>query len=270
MNSLLVDGANNDDTFWGQPDTVPGFSPPGKNFYHISQESVQELRVNSNSYSAEFGRAGGGVIDLVTKSGTNEFHGSSYWFYRDQSMNANDPVNKRLGVPRDPFHYQQFGATLGGPLLKQQLFFFANYEGLRSGTTNSVFLNLPENFQLNPDPAIAGFQQRALDYLEPRAISWSRPLTQNDFLIRLDWQLRPNHLMTGHWSHAKLISEFNGGLQISFEQSVPIPSSTDTVVLSLSSRLSQEWTNVAVLSFAQDYLAFRPPPPTHCGSVSAG
>jgi hypothetical protein len=257
MSSMLVDGANNDDTFWGQPESAPGFTVPGMSFGHISQESIQELRVNSNSYSAEFGRAGGGVIDVVTKSGTNEIHGSGYWFYRDQSMNANDPVNKSLGLPKNPFHYQQFGGSLGGPILKRRLFFFANYEGLRSGTSNPVFLNLPEGFQLDPDPVIAGFQQRALNYLQPRAIFWSRPLMQNDVLTRLDWQLRPNHLLTGHWSYARYTSEFNGGLQTSVEQSTPAPSSTDTFVLSLSSRLSPQWTNVALLSFAQDYLAFQ-------------
>ena len=149
MNAMLVDGATSDDNFWGQPFTAPGFLPAGKSFYHISQDSVQELRVNSNSYSAEFGRAGGGVIDVVTKSGTNDFRGSSYWFYRDRSMNANDPVNKRFGASKDPFHCHQFGGSLGGPILKRRVFFFANYEGLRSGTSNPVFLKLPEDFQLD-------------------------------------------------------------------------------------------------------------------------
>src|SRR5437764_4084307 len=196
MNSMLIDGATSDDNFWGQPFTAPGFLPAGKSFYHISQDSVQELRVNANSYSAEFGRAGGGVIDVVTKSGTNDLHGANYCFYRDQSLNADDPVNKRFGSPKDPFHYHQFGASLGGAIVKRRLFFFTNYDGLRSGTANPVFLNLPAAFQLDPNPVIAGFQQRALDYLQPRAVSWSHALTQNDALVRLDWQFRPNHLVT--------------------------------------------------------------------------
>ena len=258
MTSMLVDGANSDDNFWGQPFTEPGFVPPGKNFYHISQDSVQELRVNSNSYSAEFGRAGGGVIDIVTKSGTNDFHSSTYWFYRDQSMNANDPINKRLGGPKDPFHYHQFGATLGGPILKRRLFFFANYEGLRSGTSNPVFLNLPQGFQLDPDPVIGGFQQRALNYLTPRSISWRSPLTQNDAVLRLDWQLHPKHLLTGRWSYEKWMSNGPIGPQVSFEQSTPALINTDTLGVSLLSRISPSWTNVGAINLSDSYLGFSP------------
>jgi outer membrane receptor protein involved in Fe transport len=257
MNSLLVDGASNDDTYWGQPLGATGFNPGGKSPYDISQESVQEFQVNSNTYSAEFGRAGGGVINAVTKSGTNEFHGSGYWFYRDRALNANDPVNKLFGLPKDPFHFHQLGGALGGAIVKRRLFFFFNYEGLRSRTANPVFLNLPQGFHLNPDPVIAGYQQSALDYLRPRAFSWSRPLTQDDLLTRLDWQINPRHLLTGRWNRQRWISESNPpDPQESFEQSNPAPVNTDTVSLSLTSQLSSEWTNVARFSLVRAYIAF--------------
>ena len=71
MNSLLLDGINNDDPFWGQP--MDGFILDGRQPYHISQDAVREFQVNSNAYSAEFGRAGGGVINTVTKSGDQRF-----------------------------------------------------------------------------------------------------------------------------------------------------------------------------------------------------
>jgi hypothetical protein len=80
MNSLLLDGTNFDDPFWGQQ--MSGFILDGRQAYPISQDAVREFQVNSNAYSAEFGRAGGGVINTVTKSGTNDFHGSGFWFYR--------------------------------------------------------------------------------------------------------------------------------------------------------------------------------------------
>ena len=132
MNSLLVDGANNDDNFFGVPLGGDSFSPGAHATFHLSQEAVQEFQVNANTYSAELGRAGGGVINAVTKSGTNEFHGTAFWFYRDRSLNANDPVNKLNGLPKDPFHFNQCGGVLGGPLRKDRLFFLVNYEGLRS------------------------------------------------------------------------------------------------------------------------------------------
>jgi hypothetical protein len=88
-------------------------------------------------------------------------------------MNANDPVNKLYGLPKSPFHFNQFGATLGAPIRRDRLFFFVNYEGMRSNVPNGVFLNLPAGFQLSSDPTIASFQQISLDYLKARASSWA-------------------------------------------------------------------------------------------------
>lgn len=91
LNSLVVDGANNDNTFFGQ--TI-GRTGSGRAPYQFSEDSVKEFQVNSNAYSAEYGRAGGAVINVVTKSGTNDFHGSAFYFNRDDSRNANSYINE--------------------------------------------------------------------------------------------------------------------------------------------------------------------------------
>ena len=83
LNSLQVDGADNNNTFFGQSFGRTGTRPP----YQFSEESVQEFQVNQNGFSAEFGRAGGAIINVVTKSGTNEWHGSAFEFFRDESLN---------------------------------------------------------------------------------------------------------------------------------------------------------------------------------------
>ncbi len=257
MNSLLLDGINNDDAFWGQPQD--GFILDGRQPYHISQDAVREFQVNSNAYSAEFGRAGGGVINTVTKSGTNDFHGSGFWFYRDQSMNANDPVNKLYGLPKSPFHFNQFGATLGGPVRRDRLFFFVNYEGMRSNIPNGVFLNLPAGFQLSPDPTIAGFQQIALDYLKPRAASWVWPISQNDYLAKIDWQLSEKHRMTALWD----IQRFAGGgafadPQTAFENTTSSPTNVETGTVSLTSAISNRTVNVARFGYLHESFGFWP------------
>ncbi len=99
LNSLQVDGVDNNNTFFGQALGRGGVRPP----YQFSEESVQEFQVNQNGFSAEFGRAGGAVINVVTKSGTNVFHGGLFEYLRDESLNANDPGTKatqaRLGRP---------------------------------------------------------------------------------------------------------------------------------------------------------------------------
>ena len=90
LNSLVVDGADTNNTFFGQ---TLGRTGSGRAPYQFSQDAVQEFQVNSNAYSAEYGRAGGAVINVVTKSGTNTPHGTIFDFYRDKALNANDAIN---------------------------------------------------------------------------------------------------------------------------------------------------------------------------------
>ncbi len=251
MNSLLVDGVDENDSFFDQPLGGEGFSNPktGISQYHFSQDAVQEFQVNSNSYSAEFGRASGGVTNAVTKSGTNEFHGSAYWFYRDHALNATDFVNNLNGQPKDPFHFNQFGGTVGGPIRRSKLFFFFNYEGLRSKNANPVFLSLPPGFQFSSDPVRASFQQRALDYLHARAFSWVRPIRQDVYLTKLDWRITPAHWLTGRWVRQRLVSSNFGDRQQSFESSVAGPFNNDVFSASLTSTFSTAMANAFRFSF---------------------
>jgi carboxypeptidase family protein len=113
----------------------------------ISQDAIQEYRVNSALYDAEYGTQAGGQIDVETKSGTNDWHGSAFGYLRNSifdSRNFNDfDVNGNPAIP--PFRYGQYGMSLGGPVVKNKLFFFLNYEGLRQygATTNQVLVPTP-------------------------------------------------------------------------------------------------------------------------------
>src|SRR6476646_8208892 len=107
LNSLQVDGADNNNTFFGQSFGRTGTRPP----YQFSEESVQEFQVNQNGFSAEFGRAGGAVINVVTKSGTNQFHGSAFEFFRDEALNSNTPTLTARNAKRPKLQINQFGAT---------------------------------------------------------------------------------------------------------------------------------------------------------------
>jgi Carboxypeptidase regulatory-like domain len=100
-------------------------------------DAIQEFRVQTNNYNAEYGRFASGVVNVVTKSGTNGFHGSAFEFLRNTILNANTWGNTTSGTP--PLHRNQFGATFGGPIRKDKTFFFASYGGLRQNT--STFLN---------------------------------------------------------------------------------------------------------------------------------
>ena len=97
-----------------------------------SPDSVAEFKVQTNNSSAEFGRFTGGVINMASRSGTNTFRGSVFEYHRNQALNSNTFFGKRAGLDRPPFVQNNFGGSLGGPVLKDKLFFFGNYEGYRN------------------------------------------------------------------------------------------------------------------------------------------
>lgn len=124
-NNFLLDGADNNDT------SVPGI--PG-GLVSLNPESTQEFRVITNNFLPEFGRNTGAIVDVITRSGTNEFHGDAYWFGRYNALAARDYFNTKP-EPQDPFERNQFGWSLGGPVIKNRTFFFVNNEYQRFNTT---------------------------------------------------------------------------------------------------------------------------------------
>src|SRR5258707_5129974 len=96
-----------------------------------SIDSIQEFRVERNSFSAEFGQAQGAVINLVTKGGTNEFHGTGFEFLRNDKLNANNFFLNKAGAPIGKLRYNNFGGNIGGPILKNKIFFLFSEEWRR-------------------------------------------------------------------------------------------------------------------------------------------
>jgi outer membrane receptor protein involved in Fe transport len=99
--------------------------------FNPNPDTIAEFRILESNYSAEYGRNGGGVISVVTKSGTNEWHGSAFEFLRNDAFNANSFFNNASGLPRDVLKRNQYGGTFGGPIKKDKFFFFVGYQGQR-------------------------------------------------------------------------------------------------------------------------------------------
>jgi hypothetical protein len=118
-NSFLVDGADNNNGFFAQ--ASGRYRAP----YQFSEEVVQEFRVQSSGYGTESGRAGGAVVNVVTKSGTNQWHGSTFYFLRDSQFGGAAPAFVGFN-PNDQQH--QFGATVGGPIQRNKTFVFAGFD----------------------------------------------------------------------------------------------------------------------------------------------
>lgn len=161
----------------------------------ISQDAVQEFQVVSNGYSAEFGHAMGGVVNTVTRSGSNEFHGTSYWFFRNQDFNARDPFASIN--PQETRN--QFGASAGGKLIKDKLFYFFNYEGLRrdfpliasiTAAGNPLFSTSGQFIAKCGAPATQAQCDAARQFLNREFQTISRSVTQDLGFGKIDW--RPN------------------------------------------------------------------------------
>ena len=141
LNNFIIDGVDNNS--YGTSNQ--GFS---NQVVQASPDAVQEFKVQTNNFSAEFGRAGGAVINAAIRSGTNEFHGSAYNFIRNTALNATGffkPTKRPTDLePQKPVLIQnQFGFTFGGPIIKDRTFFFTDYEGFRRITRSLQFATVP-------------------------------------------------------------------------------------------------------------------------------
>src|SRR5262249_8178703 len=125
----LLDGTN--------MKSVANFGTPGSaTGVMMGVDAVREFRVLTGGYSAEFGGSSGGVVQLVTKSGTNDLHGSAYEFLRNDNVDA----RKFTDRAKPEFRRNQFGGSLGGKIKKDKLFYFGNYEGLRQANVGSALV----------------------------------------------------------------------------------------------------------------------------------
>ena len=116
-----------------------GFRPTGPPL-----DSIQEFSILTNNFTAEFGRASGGVVNVVTKSGTNQFHGTAYEFNRVSDLSSNSFNNNAYGLPKSVFTRNQFGYSAGGPIKKDKLFVFSSTEWIRIRSNANTEVVLPD------------------------------------------------------------------------------------------------------------------------------
>jgi Carboxypeptidase regulatory-like domain len=171
-NNFQLDGTNNND---------PGV--PGAGFAILNPDATQEFRVITSNYLPEFGRNSGSVIDIITRSGTNDLHGDVYYFGRWNALGARDFFNDVSQGPQSPYVRNTFGTSIGGPVIKNKLFYFFNYEGSRFATATTTAAVVPD----------AAFKTGVFTYTDPTAgpvaINVSTPGSANNaFGLALDPQ----------------------------------------------------------------------------------
>jgi hypothetical protein len=164
-NNFMVDGVSAN--FGTTPTFYPGesgtgtaqaFSALGGTSSLVSVEALQEFRVETSSFAAEFGTAPGAQVVLTTRSGTNTLHGGAYEYFRNTVFDANDWFAESAGENRAPEHHNDFGAFLGGPIWKNRAFFFFSYEGARLDLPQTSVIQVPsDNARNSADSSIAPF-----------------------------------------------------------------------------------------------------------------
>src|SRR5580692_2868990 len=129
QNNYRLDGISINDYANGGPGSLLGGN--------LGVEAIQEFSVLTSNYSAEYGKTSGGVVNAITRSGTNQFHGSTYEFLRNSALDADNFFDNATGSPKPPFRRNQFGVAAGAPIRKDRTFIFGDYEGIRQslGTT---------------------------------------------------------------------------------------------------------------------------------------
>jgi len=150
--NYLLDGSENNETFMSAP------------AQDVPLDSIEEFNVQTNLYGAEYGRNSGFTANIVTKAGTNQWHGSLYDYVRNSALAANTYNNNANGFPRPVFNRHQFGGTLGGPILRSKLFFFASIEPIlvRSSNTNTFYVPTPQLLAISAPGTQAIFERYPL------------------------------------------------------------------------------------------------------------
>ncbi|HXS93055.1 MAG TPA: TonB-dependent receptor [Candidatus Limnocylindrales bacterium] len=251
QNSFLVDGNDTTEQFYNENAGRTRIAA------QISQDAVQEFQVVSSNYSAEYGRAMGGIVNTVTKSGGNNFHGTAFWFYRSTGFNARDPFS--TFVPSEKRN--QIGGTFGGPIVKDKLFFFLSTEVTRRNFPMVSSLNTTA---VNPTtrtwngcgtgtgtlPTAA--QCAAINALLPRFYGViPRQLNQELYFGKLDYRLNDRNTLSASFNFLHSLSPNGIQTAASSTSGSALTSNGDDAVTVRNGRL--QWTMVPNSAFVNEF-----------------
>jgi hypothetical protein len=215
QNNIMLDGVDvNDNQTAGLESALGSASQPGMNFNNngifresgfnaalpVPLDSVQEFRVTVTGQNANQGRSSGGQVTLVTKSGTNQFHGSGYEYHRNHATSANNFFNNRSGLPVEKLIRNQYGASLGGPIIRNRLFFFGNFEQRKDDSGRSVLRRVPSD-TLREGVIMARANNGQVYRLDANAIKAIDPLG-----------IGPNQMMLGLFSDLPVSNDPSAGV----------------------------------------------------------
>jgi hypothetical protein len=199
--------------------SLGGFSAQGGTNSLVSVDAMQEFRIQTSTFAPEFGRTPGGQISIVTRSGTNQFHGTVFDYLRNDILDANDWFSDNDGLPKAEERQNDFGGTLGGPIRKNQTFFFFSYEGLRLRLPQSGVTTVPDLSARQSPNAVPAVQPFLNAYPQPNGpevldssgnptgaagftASYSNRSTLDAASLRIDHKLKDKVALFGRYNYA--------------------------------------------------------------------
>lgn len=267
LNNSTIDGGDNNQAFFSEE---RGRTRIG---YVVSQAAIREYQVNTSNYSAEYGRSAGGVINAVTKSGTNKFHGTAFLFDRNNKWGARNPrsfVTQLIGGVATPVAYKapdvryQFGGAIGGPIVKDKAFFFFSYDQQKRNFPGVAVFSVPSYLStVNTATLTAATRGVTTDQINS-TVSFLTSLTgptprrgnQKLFLPKFDWRINQNNTLTVAYNRlrwaspagvqtAATVTRDRNGFGDDFVTS-------DTVNIRLSSTISSKMVNEGRFQWARE------------------
>jgi carboxypeptidase family protein/TonB-dependent receptor-like protein len=230
---------------------LPALTAFGTTQSLVSVDGLEEFKVQTSTYSAEYGRQPGGQISIITRSGTNQFQGSLFDYLRNDALDANDWFANRAGLPKPRERQNDFGGTFGGPIIRDRTFFFLSYEGLRLTLPKFALTNVPSLALRQQAPAAIQPILNAFPVPNGRDLgnglaelsaSYSDPSSLNATSVRIDHTLNSKVMLFGRYNQAPSKSGFRSPNNLNIVNSTQLNTKTLTLGLtaSLFSRLSNE------------------------------
>src|SRR5258708_1048408 len=224
----------------GAAGALGSFSAQGGTNSLVSVDAMQEFRIQTSTYAPEFGRVPGGQISIVTRSGTNQFHGVAFDYFRNDVLDANDWFANGKGLPRPEERQNDFGGTFSGPILKDRTFFFFSYEGLRLRLPQTKLSTVPDVGARQT--AVAGMQPILNAFPLPNGTdnpvtgiaqfnaSYSDPASLDAYSLRLDHRISKKLSIFGRYNYSpsNLAQRGIGGTALSIVRPTDITVQTAT------------------------------------------
>ena len=244
----------------GSGGSLPGLSASGGTNTLVSVDAMQEFKIETSTYAPEFGRTPGAQVLIVTRSGTNTFHGTLFEYFRNDLFDANDWFANAQGLPKPAEKQNDFGGVLGGPIIRNRTFFFISYEGLRSRQPQTAITNVPsitsrKNAPSSIQPYLNAFPlPNGADLGNGGAVfaaSYSNPTNLNATSLRVDHSVNQKLTLFGRYNYATSQAVQRGG-GFSLNSLFPTSANTQTFTVGVTWLIVPTVTNEFRANYSRD------------------